>query len=103
MIESQEGGEPESRKRKSVFRDIRIDRLISWVLVAVAGIALSMGAYFFNKLDGTLGNLTTQVTQFKIEVAVLNEKVQNYSRMQQQLDKLEDWVRELAKEGRSRP
>lgn len=56
---------PTPAQSAAVF-DPRIDRLISWVLMLAAGVALSVGAWFFGNLQHGMDELKREVVELKV-------------------------------------
>lgn len=59
-----------SASNGQVFRDARIDKAVSWSLVSAAALALSLGAWFFQRLDTRIEVLTSVLAEVTRGAAV---------------------------------
>ena len=57
--------------------DPRVDKAISWALTLVAGIALSVGAYFFKAGVDSLDLLRREITQLRLTLVAMEARI-NY-------------------------
>lgn len=70
--------------------DTKTDRLVSWALTAFAGLALSMGAFFFRDLSGEVRGLRDAVSGLQTEIALTRSTAQLRMReLERRIEKLE--------------
>lgn len=60
-----------SERSRSVFRDTRIDRVISWVLAFAATMAMALGGWFFSDLRSQIEKLGEKIDQVNQTVVLL--------------------------------
>jgi uncharacterized protein YoxC len=80
-----------SQLNGSVFTDPRIDKVISWAGTAIATIAFSISAWFFQGLDHSIKELQSSVNE-------LNRDITGISRNGQTLVDHENRIRYIEKE-----
>lgn len=85
-----------------VTKDARIDKLITWGLSAFCGLALTVGAWFFNKLDARIEVLGNVLTELRQEVAVLQVQRQEVRDVKEALKEIRSRLRELETKGGGR-
>jgi hypothetical protein len=64
------GDTPPAMSRLNL-NDPRVNSAVSWVLTTAAGVAFSVGAYFFNDLKHSITDLATACGGLKVQIAVL--------------------------------
>jgi hypothetical protein len=89
-------GEVGGRKAMSVFKDPRVDRVITWVLIVAMGI---IGFFIRDvlttvreKQDESTKSMSLFMQQFssvQIDIAVLKTQFANYSNVSDRLDKVD--------------
>lgn len=72
-----------------VFKDPRLDRLVTWTLTAVAGVALTFGAYFFKALDARIASLDSTISGLRSQIAVLENDARRMALLEARLLALE--------------
>lgn len=81
----------DSEDTKSILKDPRIDRAVTWVLTFVATIAFTAGAWYFRAVSFRLEELQKGQAELKTEIALLK-------RDQEGIQELRMRVRELERE-----
>ena len=56
------------RQSEPAFSAETRDKLVGWVINLFVAVALSVGAYFFSRLDGKLEKLTDTLNDLRMEV-----------------------------------
>lgn len=79
----------EKPEKGAVFRDARMDKLVSWGLTTVASVALSVGAWFFSRLDGQMSRLDASLGQLRGQIAVLEADSRRMTLVEARLHALE--------------
>jgi len=77
--------------------DPRVDKVISWALMAFAGLALSVGAWFFNGLGTEIGKLREAVSELKTQVSVQAERDREIEKIREDSKAVKARIRDLEK------
>lgn len=56
-------------------RDARLDRLTTWALTTVAGLALGLGAYFYSQLTGGVRDVVIEVRATREALSAIGTRV----------------------------
>ncbi len=83
------------RSTGTYVQDPRVDRAISWALMAFAAVSLAVGAYFFRDLSGSVKGLNAAVSNLRTEVAVMRVDRERIGELKMDLRELTARVRAL--------
>lgn len=92
----------ERRKQTSVFKDARIDRLVTWLLGVIATTGIGLVIAFVNGLDTKFNSFDARqqaavvvITQLQQDIAVLKDERREIAELKAFVGKLENRLHEL--------
>lgn len=76
-------------KTEEIVKDIRLDRLVSWILMTIVGVGIMIAGYTYKSLNITMSNLNSSVTTLNTNVAVLQTQILEISELKRRVRELE--------------
>lgn len=89
-------------ERGKPLNDPRVNQLISWVLTTLCTIALSVGAWFFNGLQGNVDKLNESIVGLKISINTLSFESKRIDLLSNELQQVEKGLNRVKNEQAAR-
>lgn len=78
-----------------ISKDLRLDRLITWAMMAMVGALSAVASYAFSDLKAQIGGLSREVSALNINMALMEQQKENLRKIEATQEKIKDQIQAL--------